>query len=66
MKWAYKRIFSLQDKGMLELFGPLGLSFISFQLAFELKKIQLGRVYYYAYFMLMFLFLSLLSLNYFS
>lgn len=66
LKFAYNVIFSPQDKGILEIFGPLGLSFISFRLAFEIKKIQVGRVYYYSYFMLMFLFISILSLSYFS
>lgn len=64
LKFAYNVIFSPQDKGLLEIFGPLGLSSVSFLLAFELKKIQIGRVYYYSYFILMFLFLSLLSVSY--
>jgi len=65
LKLAYSHIFSLQDKGILELFGPLGLSFIAFNTAFKLKKMQMGRIYYYAYFMLMFLFIGLISLSYF-
>jgi NADH-ubiquinone oxidoreductase chain 5 len=64
LKFAYNITFSLLDKGLLEIFGPTGLSFISFRVAFELKKLQIGRVYYYSYFMIMFLFLSLLSWSY--
>ena len=65
LQFAYDTIFSLQDKGVLELFGPLGISSVAFTIAFELKKMQMGRVYYYAYFMLMFLFVFLISLSYF-
>lgn len=61
---AYKTIFRSLDKGVLELFGPFGLSSVLFSSAYKMKRMQIGEVYYYAYFMLMFLLISLVTVSY--
>lgn len=62
---AYKTIFKSLDKGILELFGPYGTSYVLFLGAAKMKRMQLGEVYYYAYLMITFLLLFLIVLNYF-
>ena len=57
---AYVTIFKSLDKGLLELFGPYGTSFALFFGAAQLKKMQLGKAYYYAYLMIAFLLVSLI------
>ena len=61
---AYTTIFRALDKGILELFGPYGISYVLFTGAYKIKHMQLGEVYYYAYFMVMFVLVSLVVLNY--
>ena len=61
---AYNTIFVSLDKGFLELFGPYGISSVLFSSASKMKRMQVGAVYYYAYLMLMFIFVSLLVINY--
>jgi hypothetical protein len=62
---AYNVIFRSLDKGVLELFGPYGISYVLFTGARKIKRMQLGHVYYYAYLMIMFVMISLVVLNYF-
>jgi len=57
---AYTTIFKSLDKGLLELFGPYGTSFALFFGASRLKRMQLGKAYYYAYLMIAFLLVSLI------
>ena len=61
---AYTTIFSSLDKGVLELFGPYGISYLLFSSASKMKRMQVGEVYYYAYLMLMFILVSVLIINY--
>ncbi len=63
---AYKTIFKSLDKGLLELFGPYGTSFALFFGASQMKRMQLGEAYYYAYLMIAFLLISLILLEYFN
>ena len=65
LKFAYETIFKSLDKGVFELFGPYGLSFYLFFGAARLKRMQLGRAYYYAYLMIAFLLIFLILLQYF-
>jgi len=62
--FAYKIIFKTLDKGLLELFGPYGGSFVLFLSATKTKKMQLGGAYYYAYLMITFLLVFLIFLQY--
>jgi hypothetical protein len=62
---AYTTIFRSLDKGLLELFGPYGISYVLFASAHKLKRMQLGEVYYYAYLILMFVLVSIVVLNYY-
>lgn len=62
---AYTTIFRSLDKGLLELFGPYGLSYVLFSGAQKMKRMQIGEVYYYAYLMMMFLLISVVVLNFF-
>ena len=64
LKVAYKTIFKSLDKGLLELFGPYGTSYVLFLGASKMKRMQVGEVYYYAYLMITFLLLFLILLNY--
>jgi proton-translocating NADH-quinone oxidoreductase chain L len=59
VKFSYNTLFSSFDKGLLEVFGPLGIALVLFQGAFNLKKMQLGRVYFYSYFIMLFLLISI-------
>jgi NADH-ubiquinone oxidoreductase chain 5 len=61
LQMAYTTIFCSLDKGVLELFGPYGISYLLFSNAAKMKRTQLGEVYYYAYFMLMFILVSILT-----
>ncbi len=63
LKHAYKTAFKTLDKGLLEFVGPYGLTSISYFVAKELKKIHTGEVYYYAYFMLIFLFINVTNIH---
>ena len=62
---AYTTIFCSLDKGVLELFGPYGISYVLFSSARSLKRMHVGEVYYYAYLMLMFILVSVLVISYF-
>ena len=65
LQMAYTTIFCSLDKGILELFGPYGISYVLFSGASKMKRMQLGQVYYYAYLMLMFILVSLIVINFF-
>jgi NADH-ubiquinone oxidoreductase chain 5 len=66
IQMAYTTVFRSLDKGVLELFGPYGISKFLFLNAPKTKQIQLGKVYYYGYLMIMFIFVSLVVLNSFN
>ena len=66
MQMAYKTIFRSLDKGVFELFGPYGISHVLFLSAHKMKRMQLGKVYYYGYLMIMFIFVSVVALSYIS
>ncbi len=55
LHFSKKTIFKNIDQEVLEWVGPTGLSKIIFNGASHLKKLHVGEVYYYGYFMLMFL-----------
>ena len=59
IEMAYTTIFCSLDKGVLELVGPYGISRTLLSAAKKLQSLQDGEVYYYAYFMMMFLLVSL-------
>jgi len=61
---AYTTMYRSLDKGVLELFGPYGISYLLFSGAQKMKRMQLGEVYYYAYLMIMFLLIFIIILNY--
>jgi len=56
---AYNITFSLIDKGLLEVAGPTGLGKATLQVGRAATKVQTGRVYDYAAFMLAGLYLAL-------
>jgi NADH dehydrogenase subunit 5 C-terminus len=64
LSFAYNSTFNSFDKGFLEIFGPFGISKVLFNGAFELRKMHLGQVYYYAYFMVLFLMSSVITMHY--
>jgi NADH-ubiquinone oxidoreductase chain 5 len=64
VRFAYRAVFRLLDKGILELFGPYGISYALFFGANKMKKIQSGQVYYYAYFMFSFMLITLVGINF--
>jgi len=64
LKMAYTTIFRSLDKGVLELFGPYGISYLLFSGARKMKHMQIGEVYYYAYLIIMFILIFLVMLNY--
>lgn len=62
-KQGYNTTFKTIDKGLLEIFGPYGITVALFNSAKELKKMHVGQAYYYAYFMLFFLIVSVISIH---
>jgi len=64
LRFAYATIFRSLDKGILELFGPYGFSYLLFSSASQMKRMQLGEIYYYAYLIIMFVFVSIVTLNF--
>lgn len=56
---AYNITFSLIDKGLLEVAGPTGLGKATLQVGRAATKVQTGRVYDYAAFMLAGLYFTL-------
>ena len=64
VKMAYTTLFRSLDKGVFEFFGPYGIAASFFWSANQMKQMQVGQVYYYGYLMIMFLFVSLIAVNY--
>jgi NADH:ubiquinone oxidoreductase subunit 5 (subunit L)/multisubunit Na+/H+ antiporter MnhA subunit len=60
---SYNVVFSLIDKGILEFFGPSGLSALSTRLGWLTNFAQSGRVYDYGWLMLGILYLFILIDN---
>jgi proton-translocating NADH-quinone oxidoreductase chain L len=63
LKRAYSITFSLIDKGVLELFGPTGGGQAVHRTGTLLTRAQTGRVYDYAAFILLVLYVLLLSVD---
>jgi len=61
LRFAYRTTFKSFDKGFLEIFGPHGISTVLFKSAFEIKKMHVGQAYYYAYFMVFFLIINVIT-----
>lgn len=66
LRAAYNITFSLIDKGVLEIFGPTGGGKLSYYIGTFLVRSQTGRVYEYAAFMVVVVYLTLGTLHYFS
>ena len=49
---SYQTTFKSLDKGLLQFFGPSGTSSALFYVASRLKRMQVGKAYYYAYLMI--------------
>jgi NADH:ubiquinone oxidoreductase subunit 5 (subunit L)/multisubunit Na+/H+ antiporter MnhA subunit len=47
LRISYNFIFKSLDKGVIELFGPKGVSFIFFSLMRKFKRYQTGFLYHY-------------------
>ena len=62
-KHGYNTTFKTLDKGLLEMFGPNGISIALYKCANELRKMHSGQVYYYAYFMLLFLMVNIIAIH---
>jgi len=56
LEGAYRVVFALIDKGLLEVAGPTGLSTIAIKAGNRLSRVQTGRVYDYAWLMLLFIY----------
>lgn len=52
MNFGYRSSFQVMDKGNIELFGPLGLSFNLSNFSKSLASIQTGFVYHYSFIMM--------------
>jgi hypothetical protein len=53
-------IFKFFDKGLLELFGPYGISYILFKMGDETKKVQQGQMTRYATYMFIILLIAII------
>jgi len=62
LKFAKKTTFQTFDQTLLEIFGPTGISKLLFSSGFYLRKMHIGQVYYYGYFMIVFLLICILIL----
>lgn len=56
LEGGYRVVFGLLDKGLFEAFGPTGLSAISTRAGSTLNATQTGRVYDYAWLMILFVY----------
>lgn len=63
LEGSYRVVFALLDKGLFETFGPTGLGFSSFRLSNFFTQFQTGRVYDYAWFMVLFIYIYILITN---
>lgn len=61
--FAYNN-FALTDKGLLEAIGPTGLGQVTHRIGLLLARVQTGRVYDYAFFMLAGLFVAVVLTDY--
>jgi proton-translocating NADH-quinone oxidoreductase chain L len=66
LEGGYRVVFKLLDKGLFEYFGPTGLGISSFQLGRFFASLQTGRVYDYAFFMLVVFYAYLALINLFD
>jgi NADH-ubiquinone oxidoreductase chain 5 len=55
LKFGYSISYKFIDKGIFEIIGPTGLSFIALKIANQLHKTQTGSIYHYALIVLTFL-----------
>jgi len=60
---AYNTVFSLIDKGLLEVAGPTGLGLSTLRIGRFFTRFQTGLVYDYAAFMLVALLFASLAVN---
>ena len=65
LRASYRSIFKILDKGLLELFGPLGLSQLLLQAGLNIKLDQNGLVYKYAGLIIFSLLIQIILFNYF-
>ena len=65
MSLGYNVTFIVLDKGLIEIFGPYGLSKTVYKLSSQLSKTQTGLVYHYMFMMIigMAWFLSAIGLS---
>jgi NADH-quinone oxidoreductase subunit L len=54
---AYRQTYQNIDRGILEFFGPQGISLVIYKYSFKINEVSLGFVFYY-----FFLFLGMLTL----
>lgn len=52
-KFSYDVSYKLIDRGIIEILGPLGLSYITLKKAYFLAKIQTGYLYHYSFVILL-------------
>ena len=64
MKASYINIFGNLDKGIIEWLGPFGIPNTLNKISKPFHELQTGEMFRYAYFMLIFLFISILSWEY--
>ncbi len=64
MEASYQNIFSNLDKGIIEWLGPFGIPNTLNQIAKPFHELQTGEMFRYAYFILIFLFISILAREY--
>jgi len=64
LKGAYNITFSLIDKGVLEVVGPTGGGLVAYRLGNLLSRVQTGRVYDYAAFILGAVLVATLGVDY--
>jgi proton-translocating NADH-quinone oxidoreductase chain L len=65
LEGAYRVVFTLLDKGLIEYVGPTGFGALFFRAGGGIVAFQTGRVYDYAWVMVVFLYLYLLISNLF-
>jgi hypothetical protein len=60
LECSYRVVFSLIDKGLLEVLGPSGSGSVAFYSGKAVMLFQTGRVYDYALFMLFIMYVYLI------
>jgi NADH-ubiquinone oxidoreductase chain 5 len=66
LTFAYKHTYQNMDRGLVELFGPHGISSSIYTKSLKISRIQMGFLFHYIFVLLFFLAIYLLFIGYWN